>query len=149
MADRPAFILDTFALLAYLRDEPAAARIEKLFENARQGKCRLYLSIIDLGEILYITERRGGVAKVHDALALLRQLPVEALQVDEQTVFAAAHIKANYTVSYADSFAIVAAQTSGATLVTGDPEFGAVEGIVNIEWLQGLADSTGSQASSA
>ncbi|MGZ9165867.1 MAG: PIN domain-containing protein [Anaerolineales bacterium] len=136
MADQPAFILDTFALLAYLQDEPAASRIEKLLENARQGKCRLYLSTINLGEILYITERRGGVAKVQDVLALLRQLPVEALPADEQTIFAAAHIKANYSVSYADAFAIVAAQTVGGTLLTGDPEFGAVEELVNIEWLQ-------------
>src|SRR5574341_1785663 len=103
MANQPAFILEAFALLTYLRDEPAASRIEKLLENARQGKCRLYLSIINLGEILYITERRGGVAKVQDALALLRQLPVEVLPADEQTIFAAAHIKANYPVSYADS----------------------------------------------
>lgn len=140
MADQPAFVLDAFALLAYLRDEPAAARIEKLLENARQGKCRLYLSIINLGEILYITERRGGVAKVQDTLALLRQLPVEVMPADEQTIFAAAHIKANYTVSYADSFAVVAAQTMGGTLITGDPEFGAVEKLVNMEWLQKSAD---------
>lgn len=140
MVNQPAFILDTFALLAYLQDEPTASRIEKLLENARQGKCRLYLSIINLGEILYITERRGGVAKVQDALALLRQLPVEVLPADEQTIFAAAHIKANYTVSYADSFAIVVAQTVGGTLITGDPEFRAVKDIVNIEWLQKSAD---------
>jgi ribonuclease VapC len=72
MDNPPAFSLDTFALLAYLLDEPAAARIEKLLKDARQGKCRLYLSIINLGEILYITERRGGVEKVQDALALLQ-----------------------------------------------------------------------------
>ncbi len=140
MTNPPAFTLDTFALLAYLRDEPAASRIERLLDDARQGKCRLYLSIINLGEILYITERRGGIAKVQDALALLRQLPIEVLPTDEQTVFAAAHIKANYIVSYADSFAIVAEQTVGGTLITGNPEFGAVEDIVNIEWLQKSAD---------
>jgi predicted nucleic acid-binding protein len=136
MTDQPAFILDTFALLAYLRDEPAATHIEKLLENAGQGKCRLHLSIINLGEILYITERRGGVTKAQDALAVLRQLPIEVLPADEQTVFAAAHIKANYTISYADSFAVAAAQTVDGMIVTGDPEFGAVEGLVNVEWLQ-------------
>lgn len=135
MVSSPAFTLDTFALLAYLRDEPAAARIEKLLKDARQGKCRLYLSIINLGEILYITERRGGVEKVQDALALLRQLPIEVLAADEQAVFAAAHIKANYAVSYADSFAIAAAQHVGGTVITGDPEFDAVKDIVSIEWL--------------
>ena len=140
MSESPAFVLDTFALLAYFRDEPAAERIEKLFENAGRGKCRLYLSIINLGEILYITERRGGVAKVQDTLALLRQLPIEILPSDEETVFAASHIKANYAVSYADSFAVVAAQTLGGLLVTGDPEFAAAEDIVNIEWLQRSTD---------
>ena len=136
MAGQPAFILDTFALLAYLRDEPGGARIEKLLANARQGKCRLYLSLINLGEILYITERRGGLTLAQDALALVRQLPLEVLPADEQTVFAAAHIKANYTLSYADAFALVAAQTLGSTLITGDPEFSTVEELVNIEWLQ-------------
>jgi predicted nucleic acid-binding protein len=58
------------------------------------------------------------------------------LPADEQTVFAAAHIKANYTLSYADAFALVAAQTLGSTLITGDPEFSTVEELVNIEWLQ-------------
>jgi ribonuclease VapC len=135
MDNPPAFTLDTFALLAYLRDERAAARIEKLLQDARQGKCRLYVSIINLGEILYITERRGGVEKVQDALALLRQLPIEVLPADEQAVFAAAHIKANYAVSYADSFAIAAAHRVVGTVITGDPEFDAVKDIVSIEWL--------------
>ena len=58
MADLPAFILDSFALLAYLQDEPAAPRIETLLENAKKEKCLLMISIINLGEILYITERK-------------------------------------------------------------------------------------------
>src|SRR6266508_700149 len=100
MANPPAFVLDTFALLAYLRDEPAATRIEKVLVDAGKEKCRLFTSIINLGEILYIVERRGGVAKAQDTLALIRQLPIEVLPADEQSVFTAAHIKANYTISY-------------------------------------------------
>jgi len=135
--DNPlAFTLDTFALLTYLQDEPAASRIEKLLKDARQGKCRLYLSIIDLGEILYITERSGGIEKSQDVLALLRQLPIEVIPADEQTVFTAAHIKANYSVSYADAFAVATAQNTGGTVITGDPEFDAVKEIVQVEWLQ-------------
>jgi ribonuclease VapC len=143
MDNPPAFTLDTFALLAYLRDEPSASRIEKLLKDARQGRCRLYLSIINLGEILYITERRSGLENVQDALALLRQLPIHVLPADEQAVFAAAHIKANYTVSYADSYAIAAAQQVGGTLITGDPEFSVVEDVVNIEWLQKKSQTGG------
>jgi predicted nucleic acid-binding protein len=75
MTDRPTFVLDTFALLAYLQDEPVAARIEKLLESAQKGKCRLMISIINLGEILYITERRGGVSKAQDALPSFSNYP--------------------------------------------------------------------------
>jgi ribonuclease VapC len=135
MTESAVFVLDSFALLAYLQDEPVASRIEKLLDNAAKEKCSLFLSIINLGEILYITERRGGVVKAQDALALIQQLPIEILFVDEQTVFAAAHIKANHSISYADSFAVAAAMQEDAAIVTADPEFHSVEAIVKVEWL--------------
>lgn len=136
MAGSTAFVLDSFALLAYLQDEPVASHIEKLLENAGKEKCRLFLSMINLGELLYITERRGGVAKAQDALALIRQLPIEIVPVDEQIVFAAAHIKANHAISYADCFAVATAIQENAIFITGDPEFQSVEAIVKVEWLQ-------------
>ena len=135
MVDSPIFILDSFAMLAYLTDEPSAARIEKLIEDAKKEKCRLLLPLINLGEILYITERRGGVAKAQDTLALLLQLPVEILPADEQAVFSAAHVKANYTLSYADAFVVAAAQSVGAIVLTSDPEFQSVKELIAIEWL--------------
>ncbi len=136
MAESTAFVLDSFALLAYLQDESVASRIEKLLENAGKEKCRLFLSMINLGELLFITERRGGVAKAQDALALIRQLPIEIVPADEQTVFAAAHIKANHSLSYADSFVVAIAIQENATIVTGDPEFQSIEKLAKVEWLQ-------------
>ncbi len=136
MTESVAFVLDSFALLAYLQDEPAAARVEKLMDQAGKGKCRLLLCIINLGEILYITERRGGLVKAQDALALIQQLPIEILPADEQTVFTAAHIKANHTLSYADSFVVAIAIQESAKVITADPEFRSVEPIVEMEWLQ-------------
>jgi ribonuclease VapC len=138
MTDPTTFVLDTYALLAYFQGEPGASRIEKLLENVIKEKCRLVLSVINLGELLYITERRGGVAKTQDALALIRQLPIEVLPADEQTVFAAAHIKANHTISYADSFSVAIGMQKNAVILTGDPEFQSVEAIVKVEWLQAV-----------
>jgi ribonuclease VapC len=129
------FVLDSFALLAFLQDEPPASRIEKLLESAGKQKYRLFLSLINLGELLYITERRGGVARAQDTLALIYQLPIEIVPADEQTVFAAAHIKANHSISYADAFAVAIAMREEATILTGDPEFRSVETFVHIEWL--------------
>ena len=136
MAEQPVFVLDTFALLAYLQDETGASRVETLLENAAKDKCRLCISIINLGEMLYIIERREGVARTQDALALIRQLPLQILPADEQAVFAAAHIKASHTLSYADAFAVASAIQEKAVVVTSDPEFETVAALVTVEWLK-------------
>ena len=135
MADFSIFVLDSFALLAYLTDEPSATRIEMLIEDAKEEKCRLLLPLINLGEIIYIIERRGGVTKAQDTLALLRQLPIDILPADEQFVFSAAHIKANFTLSYADAFVVAAAQREDAIVLTNDSEFQTVKELIAIEWL--------------
>ncbi len=136
MAERSAFVLDTFALLAYLQDEAGASRVESLLKNAANEKCHIFVSIINLGEMLYIIERRGGVTKSQDALALIRQLPIEVLPADEQAVFDAAHIKAGHTLSYADAFAVVATIRNSAVLLTSDSEFESVLSLIDVEWLK-------------
>ncbi|MGD2048353.1 MAG: hypothetical protein PVH03_02600 [Chloroflexota bacterium] len=50
-------------------------------------------------------------------------------------MFAAAHIKATHTVSYADAFAIALTMQHSAVLVTGDPEYSQMEHLIDIEWL--------------
>jgi predicted nucleic acid-binding protein len=135
MAERPSFVLDTFALLAYLQDETGASRVQALLEQTAKDRCRLCISLINLGELLYIIERRQGIVKTQDTVALIRQLPLEILPADEHAVFAAAHIKATHALSYADAFAIAAAVQENAVVVTSDPEFQAVESLVRVEWL--------------
>jgi predicted nucleic acid-binding protein len=136
MAGQPIFVLDTFVLLAYLQDEAGATRVETLLEQAARAKCRLCMSIINLGEMLYIIERREGVARAQDVLALIRQLPLEILPADEQAVFSAAHIKASHTLSYADAFAVASAIQEKAAILTSDLEFEAVASLVTVEWLK-------------
>jgi predicted nucleic acid-binding protein len=136
MAEIPTYVLDTFAILAYLQDEPAAPRIEELLVLAKKVKCYLVLSLINLGEILYIAERQGGTPKAHDILRFISSLPIQIIPADEQMVFAAAHIKANHPLSYADAFAAAAAQNLNGILLTGDPEFKALEEFIEVEWLE-------------
>ena len=135
MAERSVYVLDSFALLTYLQDEPAAAHIEQLLEATSREKCQLFLSTINLGELLYIIERRGGVAKSQDALALIRQLPIELIPADEQLIFSAAHIKANHPISYADAIVVAVAIQEDAAILTGDPEFHSIETVAKVEWL--------------
>ena len=128
-------ILDSYAILAYLGGEAGEGRVKEILHDASLGKSHVSLSLINLGEVAYITERERGLAKAQEVLAMVEQLPIEILPVDRQTVLAAAHIKAQYPVAYADAFVVVAAQAHEGVVLTGDPEFGFVEDTIQIEWL--------------
>lgn len=129
------YVLDAFALLAYLRGEPGAERVRDLLLRARSGEARLYLCLVNYGEVLYISERQGGRPAAEEAIRIIDHLPLETVLADRDLTFAAAHLKARYPISYADAFAATLAQKLSATLVTGDPEFRKVEAVVEIEWL--------------
>jgi len=130
------YILDSFALLAYLQGENYGVRVREILQSAQNGRVVISMSVINLGEILYITERRKGAREAQEVLASIRQLPINILPADEQTVLDAAHIKANHAISYADSFVVVAAMSEGAVILTGDPEIESVESFVTVEWVQ-------------
>ncbi len=129
------YTLDSFALLAYLGGEVGEGRVKEILHDASRGESRAFLSLINLGEVVYITERERGLVKAQEFLAIIEQLPIEILSIDRQVVLEAAHIKANYPVAYADAFAITAAQANDGALVTGNPEFEAVKDFVRIEWI--------------
>jgi len=113
------------------------ARVQEVLDEALHVRCRVALSMINLGEVLYITEREVGLVQAQAVLAALEQLPIEILPATRESVLAAAHIKANYRVAYADAFAITAAQELGGRVLTSDPEFESVETIVPVELLIG------------
>ncbi len=129
------YVLDSFALFAHLEEEAGATRVRAVLSEAAAGKAQAYLSVLNLGEIAYITEREVGLAAAQTALSAIEQLPVQMLDATRERVLAAAHLKASHAVSYADAFAVAAAQEFDAVLLTGDPEFKAVEKLISIEWL--------------
>jgi len=92
-------------------------------------------SLINLGEVVYLIERRNGVARAQEILILLQHEPIDFVEADRASILAAAHIKANYPLSYADAFVVAAAQACSGTVLTGDREFQAVENLVSVEWL--------------
>ncbi|NIM92787.1 MAG: PIN domain-containing protein [Anaerolineales bacterium] len=137
----PVYVLDSFALLAYLSGEEGAERVGEILSDASHDRCYIVMSLINLGEVLYITERERGLAKTQEALALIEQLPIDILPVNHSDVLSAAHIKAHFPVAYADAFAIVVAQSQDGVLVTGDPEFKVVGKDARIEWVGKLIGS--------
>lgn len=135
------FILDSYALLAYLGGEAGEGRVKEILHAAALGESRAFMSLINLGEVIYITERERGLVKAQEVLAMVEQLPIEVFPVDRQTVLAAAHIKAQYPVANVDAFVVAAAQAHDGVVLTGDPEFNAAKDIVRIEWIDERSES--------
>ena len=129
------YVLDAFAVLAFLNKEPGGARVKEMFEAASSNEARLYLSLINLGEVLYQVARKRGQVEAQRVLATLDDSPLDYLAVTRDRVLAAASLKSTHRISYADAFAAAAAQELQAIVVTGDPEFRRLERKVTIEWL--------------
>jgi ribonuclease VapC len=129
------FVLDSFALLAFLDDKEGAEEVEELLSSASRRLTILWLSIVQFGEVLYITERERGIYATHLVVATLDQLPLSVVMADRTQTFVAAHIKARFSLSYADAFTVALALDHDARVVTGDPEFEAVEDLVGVHWL--------------
>lgn len=135
MANKSVYLLDSFALLAYLNDEAGCTRVQEILALAEGRKCRVVMCLVNLGEVLYITERERGLAMAQIVLALAESLPLELLDTSRDLVLDAAHIKAQHPLSYADAFAVAAAVRENAVVVTGDPEFKSVDELIKLEWL--------------
>ncbi len=132
------YILDSYAVIGYLEDEPFASWLQQLLLSARKGQCRLYMHAIQLGEVYYITLREQGKSIADLAYARVKDFPVTIVDtVSEKLLLSAASLKANFPMSYADSFAAALAQIYDAVLLSGDPEFKALEEkkMLKIKWL--------------
>lgn len=129
------YVLDSFAVLAFLQKEPGSARVNELLERAQKKKVRVFFSEISLGEVYYILIRALGEAEAKVTLAHIVALPLSIVPVGRGDVLAAGALKARGNISYADCFVVALAQHEHATLVTGDHEFAAFGDRVNIDWL--------------
>jgi len=132
------FVLDSYALIGYLENESFAEQIEEILNNAKKGDSRLYLHAIHLGEVYYITLREQGKNTADMAYSRIKAFPLNFIElIDEELLLTASTLKANYPISYADSFAAAMAKINRCPLLTGDPEFKVLEkeGIIKISWL--------------
>lgn len=127
--------LDSFALLCLFHREPGWQIVQRNLYNQAKNQSRAFLSWINWGEFYYIVKRRVGNSKAQDALRLIEQLPIELVPVDHSLVKAAAEVKSEHALSYADACCVATAQRLDAMILTGNPEFASVEHLIKIRWL--------------
>jgi len=142
MTPSPArFVLDSFAVIVFLRDEEGADKIEKILKEAERGKNKLYMHIINLGEVYYNVLKEEGDTLATSVWAKVKNYPVEFIDdLSENFLLSAARIKGTYPLSYADAFAAALSIEKGALLITGDPDFKLLErdGKIKVLWIRDI-----------
>ncbi len=129
-------VLDSYALVAYFRDESVADRVEALLARAAQVDRPVHMTEVNYAEVKYILVRKDGSAAWQAAARILEGLPIEFHPADRALADLAAEFKARLKLSLADAFAAALARKLKTELVTGDPEFKAVEVDIKINWLK-------------
>jgi ribonuclease VapC len=132
----PSKVLDSFALIAYFRDEAGAEDIEKMLIEANRRGETLLMSEVNYAEVKYSVIRKDGTEAWAKAQGVLQGLPVEFLPTSRQLADTAADFKARFKLSLADAFAAALAKETRSELVTGDPEFKALAKEIKIHWLR-------------
>lgn len=128
-------VLDSYSLIAYIEGEAGKDTMIELFRSARDSGRQCLLSVVNWGEIYYITFREAGQQRAEEVAHLIHTLPIHLVPVDLELAKQAAIFKSGKKMSYADCFAAALAKNRRVELVTGDKEFRQVENEVKILWL--------------
>jgi predicted nucleic acid-binding protein len=136
-----AYVLDSFAFLVWLRDENGAERVQAVLDRADRKEIKLHASWVNIAEVYYITKRRSldpdPALTAAQVVEVIENLPIQLHGAAKAEALAAARLKAVFSISIADAFAAALAKSNNAKIMTGDPEFKALEKTkeLTIEWL--------------
>ena len=128
-------VLDSFALIAYFRDEPGAEAVENLLVTAAKKDAPLHMTDVNYAEVKYSIVKKDGVKAWDEAAKILQGLPIDFHSTSRALADTAADFKARFRMSLTDAFAAALAKEKKAELVTGDPEFKALEKEIKVVWL--------------
>jgi len=127
--------LDSYSLISYIEGEAGKDTMIEIFRSARDSGKACLLSVVNWGEVYYITLREAGQPRADEIAHVLSTLPIHIVHADLELAKQAAIFKASKKMSYADCFAAALAKQRKVELVTGDKEFQQVQGEVKILWL--------------
>jgi predicted nucleic acid-binding protein len=129
-------VLDSFALLTFLRDEPGSDKVAAILERAGAREQPVHMTEVNYAEVQYIVRRKDGEVAWRTVAGELLAMPIEFHPADRALADIAANFKTRFKLSLADAFAAALAKTRNAELVTGDLEFKEVKNEIKISWLK-------------
>ena len=120
-------ILDASAVLALLRDEPGAAKVATLIDEAR-------ISAVNFAEVVSYYAKLGS-----DELAIarmVRALPLTIVSADEELALAAGMLRPTTLeagLSLGDRFCLALAKRERSTAVTADKVWKTIAAVVGVK----------------
>ena len=128
-------VLDSFALIAFFRNEPGADAVEQRFLSAVESQQFLAMTEVNYSETKYMILRKNGEDAWNQVFGVLQSLPIQFFPADRHLSDIAATFKSQNKLSLADAYAAALSQSLDLPLITGDPEFKQLEKEIKIHWL--------------
>ncbi len=117
--------------MTFIEQEEGAVRVREVLEQHP-----ILIPWLSLLEVMYITQRELGEKEALIRYALLKRLDATFVwEVDEAILLTAARLKATHRLSLADSIIAAIAIQHQAILLHKDPEYAALQGVVQMEAL--------------
>ena len=129
------YVFDSYAMIAFFENEPGADLVEQALQALFSKQALGWMSVVNWGELYYCTCREQGPEVADRVLLQLASFPIEIVAADQAMTLEAARFKARYRLAYADCFAAALACRKRALLITGDPEFAALNTAIEVLWL--------------
>lgn len=128
-------LFDSYAVLKWIQSETGYKKIKSYISACQAKTITGFINQVNLGEVYYKSIRTAGIERAKDFLENFYRLEIRIIVPDSDLIWKAAEIKAEYSISYADCFAVATALKFKATILTGDPEFKKVKKIIPVEWV--------------
>jgi ribonuclease VapC len=116
------YVLDANAVILFLLKGMHYQRVAELLKRASSGEAKLFISVVNWGEVLYSVAKSEGLNRATANLKAL-SVYVEPVVADETLAEAAAAVRLHHHLGYADCYAAALAMRMSAVLVTSDPDF--------------------------
>jgi predicted nucleic acid-binding protein len=69
------YVTDTVGLIIYLENRQLGNYSQQIFDSAELGKTTVYVPVMCLAEILYLSEKKRITAKLSDVYQLFQKYP--------------------------------------------------------------------------
>lgn len=131
------YVFDSSALICGLLKEDGYETVNQLLLSAENSDCLLYVSAVQIGEVLYTMKLRANenTPSPFEMENIVKELPLEVIDATIDQAISAARWKMRGGIAYADAYVLDIAERFNAAILTKDQEFKQFEQKVSIHWL--------------